>query len=198
MKKIVLATGNRDKLFEIKNIWRGIDKEISWLGDYPEVKPALETGRTLKENALLKASAVSSQLKETAVSDDTGLFVDYLNGDPGVFSSRFAGEEASYSDNVEKLLRELKGVSSEKRKARFICLVCLISPGKDPVFTEGVLEGVITSEPRGINGFGYDPVFEIESGRTLAEIDPAEKNAISHRYLAFKKMADIITSGKIL
>lgn len=196
MSRIVLATLNRDKLREIQGIWRDISNiELDWLGNYPDLKGAEETGKTLYENASIKAKYVSKALGCTAVADDTGFFVEYLNGAPGVYSSRYSGPGATYEDNVRKLLSELKGVPKEKRKAEFKCVVCLCRDGKDDIFTEGTIKGSVTDTERGRYGFGYDPVFEVGgTGRTFAQMPIEEKNSISHRYIAFKKMGEFLSS----
>lgn len=195
MNKIVLATNNPDKVKEIKNIWknlRGI--EIDWMGNYHHLGKIEETGKTLKENAALKAEYVSNELDCIAVADDTGLFVKYLKGSPGVYSSRFAGENATYEDNVNRLLEELKNVPEGEREAEFRCMVCFSRIKKENIFTEGIIEGYITGERRGVYGFGYDPIFEVEdTEKTYAQMSPEEKNSVSHRYLAFKKMGEIIS-----
>ena len=193
--KIVIATENKDKLREIKNILhsesvRGLD----WMGNYPDLVGVEETGKTLRENASLKANYISKKLGVWAVADDSGLFVEALNGAPGVYSSRFAGSSATYDDNISKLLKELGDVERFKRKAEFRCVVCLARNGLPDIFTEGVVEGYITTKRIGSNGFGYDPVFEVKGiGRTFAEMSQKEKNRISHRYQAFKKMGEIIS-----
>jgi XTP/dITP diphosphohydrolase len=196
LKKIVIATGNKDKLREIKNIWGNIKGvEIDWMGNYPDIKEIEETGNTLHENSSIKANYVLNKLNCPAVADDTGLFVKYLNGAPGVYSSRFAGENATYEDNVEKLLKELRGVSKEERSAEFHTVVCLSRPGKEDIYTEGIVEGYITEEKRGVDGFGYDPIFEVKgTGKTYAQMTLEEKNSLSHRYKAFDKMGEIIAS----
>ncbi len=194
MKEIILATFNQDKLREIKNIWKDIKEiKINWMGNYSILKEIEENGTTLWENSLIKAEYVSGALNRAAVADDTGLFVKYLNGAPGIYSSRFAGENSTYEENVEKLLNELKGVPKEERNAEFRSVVCFSGAGKENIFEEGVVEGYITEKRRGENGFGYDPVFEVKgTGKTYAEMTLGQKNSLSHRYIAFKKMGDII------
>jgi XTP/dITP diphosphohydrolase len=194
LRKIILATGNKDKLREIQNIWKDIKEiELDWMGNYPGVEEIEETGTTLEENAAIKAKYIAEKFNCVAVADDTGFFVDYLNGSPGVYSARYAGENATYVDNVDKILNELKDVPEEKRNASFRCVVCMTEPGKDEVFTEGIVEGVVAEECRGEDGFGYDPVFEVTgTGKTYAEMSLEEKNTLSHRYIAFKKMGEYI------
>ncbi|MFC2061505.1 RdgB/HAM1 family non-canonical purine NTP pyrophosphatase [Elusimicrobiota bacterium] len=196
--KIIIATNNPDKLREIKNIWKNFAEitDIDWLGNYSELGDIEETGSTLRANAAIKAEYVSGILDCPAVADDTGLFVDCLNGSPGVYSSRFAGENATYDDNVEKLLKSMENVPEDDRRAEFRCTVCLAEKGKKSIFTEGIVKGSITLERKGSMGFGYDPVFKTAgTGKTFAQMTLEEKNAISHRYLAFKKMGEIISRG---
>ncbi len=194
MKEIILATFNQDKLREIKNIWKDIKEiKINWMGNYSILKEIEENGTTLRKNSLIKAEYVSGTLNCAAVADDTGLFVKYINGAPGIYSSRFAGKNSTYEENVEKLLNELKGIPKEKRNAEFRSVVCFSETGKENIFEEGVVEGYITEKRRGENGFGYDPVFEVKgTGKTYAEMTLEEKNSLSHRYIAFKKMGDTI------
>lgn len=150
-----------------------------------------ETGDSLEENALLKARALVDATGRAAIGDDTGLFVDALEGHPGVRSARFAGEDASYHDNVVKLLDELNGVADERRTARFRTVIAVAYPDGGFLTVEGVLEGRITENPRGDRGFGYDPVFAPFNamGRTLAELTSTEKNEVSHRALALRALA---------
>jgi XTP/dITP diphosphohydrolase len=186
---VVLATFNRDKLGELADLLGVPDLVLRALCDFPGATPPQETGSTLEENALLKARAAHAFTGLPSLADDTGLEVDALDGRPGVLAARYAGPGASYADNLHKLLAELSGVEPGRRTARFrtVCAACL-SDGRERV-TEGVLAGRITLAPRGRLGFGYDPVFEVEgTGRTLAEMTAAEKNAISHRARAVRAM----------
>lgn len=161
--------------------------DIMTLDRFPEIPALVEDGQTLAENALKKARTVCDYTQLFCLADDTGLEVDYLGGAPGVYSSRFAGPDATYDDNVEKLLQRLEGVPREQRTARFRCVVALVSPTVEQV-VEGVCEGIIGEERRGQGGFGYDPVFFVpELGQTFAEMPLALKNEISHRGRALKK-----------
>jgi XTP/dITP diphosphohydrolase len=184
--KIILATRNLDKAREIRAIFKGFPIPIEGLDAYPSVQEVEETGKTLEENAILKAMAARDSTGRASLADDSGLFVEALNGEPGVFSARFAGEGATYSDNNARLLELLRGIPREERGASFVCVVALVlENGKCEIF-RGEITGYITTEPRGDRGFGYDPVFfHPPSGRTFAELSPEEKNLISHRYLAF-------------
>ncbi len=187
--RIVLATRNRDKVGEIRRLLDPSRFEVIPVHEVADVPEVEEDGRTLAENALKKARTAARVTGLPAMADDTGLEVDALGGRPGVFSSRFAGEGASYEDNVRKLLAELKGVPQERRTARFRCVVAIVDNSTE-VTVEGVCEGLITEKPRGSGGFGYDPVFLVpEKGRTFAEMTTEEKNRISHRGQAFRKAA---------
>jgi XTP/dITP diphosphohydrolase len=170
---------------EVEAVLASMDPPIVVIGGHtwPDVD---ETEDTLAGNALLKARAVVAATGHAAVADDTGLEVDALGGAPGVTTARYAGEDATYDDNVHKMLRELEGV--ESRSARFRTAVALVTPDGEELVVEGGLEGVITTGPRGTGGFGYDPIFEVD-GRTLAEIPADEKNAISHRAKALYALA---------
>ncbi|MCH8018311.1 XTP/dITP diphosphatase [candidate division KSB1 bacterium] len=190
--KIVLATGNQDKVKEIVEILKNLDIELLTLKDFPGVPEVVEDGKTLEENALKKARIISEFTKLPAVSDDTGLEVDALNGAPGVYSGRYSGENATYADNVKKLLGDLENVPPEKRQARFRCAVALYSENNTQI-VEGVCEGEITDQPQGNQGFGYDPVFFVpEYDCTFAEMDLNLKNKISHRAKAFLKLRNLL------
>lgn len=187
--KVVLATANVDKAAEIGAILAGTAVDlVPRPGHVCDVE---ETGATLEDNARLKAVALVEATGEAALADDTGLEVDALGGGPGVYSSRYAGEGATYDDNVRKLLQELEGVPLARRTARFRTVALLRRPDGSEVVAAGEVEGVIASEARGSAGFGYDPVFvPVEGdGRTFAEMSPEEKHAVSHRGRAFRALA---------
>jgi len=183
--KLVLATANPDKAAEIAAILDGFDL----VPRPPEVADVDETGATLLENARLKAVALVEVTGLAAVADDTGLEVDALDGAPGVYSSRFAGENGTYADNVAKLLGELDGATN--RSARFRTVAIAVFPDGREMQAEGVVDGVIATEASGTAGFGYDPVFVPTEGdgRTFAEMTAAEKHAVSHRGRAFRSLA---------
>ena len=189
--RLVVASKNRDKITEIEEVLgeTALAGEVVTGLDWPEVE---ETGDTLEENALLKARAVMEAVGLPAVADDTGLEVLALGGEPGVKTARFAGEDASYSDNVRLLLEKLDGV--EDRRARFRTAVALVMPDDCAVVVDGALDGVIADSARGSGGFGYDPVFEVD-GKTLSEMGIDEKNRISHRARALRALADALTRG---
>lgn len=175
-----MASKNVDKIAEVEAVLGSLDPPVTVIPGHvwDDVE---ETEDTLAGNALLKARAVVAATGHAAVADDTGLEVDALDGAPGVTTARYAGMEATYAQNVDKMLRDLTGI--EDRTARFRTAVALVTPTGEELVVEGVLEGVITTERRGDGGFGYDPIFEVD-GRTLAEIPTDEKNQISHRALA--------------
>ncbi len=180
--KLVLATRNSDKIREIREALAGLPFEVTSLEAFPRLGEIPEEGATLEENALTKAETVARETGLPALADDTGLEVEALGGRPGVRSSRYAGERATYEDNVRKLLDELSGVPPERRGALFRTVIALAFPEEASRVVEGKCKGTILSEPRGKSGFGYDPVFVPDGGsRSFAEISLAEKNAISHR-----------------
>lgn len=189
MKKIFLATHNRHKIFEIKSKL-GTGFTILTLDDYPNFPEVFEDGKTLTDNALIKARAAFAHTGLPSLADDTGLEVMALDGRPGVYSSRYAGENASYADNIAKLLQEMDGVPENRRTALFRT-VAAFTDGQREIIEEGILEGMITLEPAGSGGFGYDPVFYIpEKRRTLAQLSAFEKNEISHRARALQKIVE--------
>jgi len=185
---LVLATHNPDKQAEMNAVLSDLGLDVIGLDQYPEIDDIPEIGTTLLENALIKARAVHLKTGFPALADDTGLEVDALHGAPGVYSARFAGEDATYQDNVKKLLSVMAGVSRQNRTARFRTVVALIDSDTE-LWTEGIIEGLITRDQRGAGGFGYDPIFEAaDTGKTFSEMSAAQKNEISHRARALQKM----------
>ena len=192
--KIVLATHNHDKEIELKHSLRGLGVEICSLSEYPDIGEIEETGTTLLENSLLKAHTVYDRTGLPAIADDTGLEVDALDGAPGVYSARFAGADATYEDNLNKLLFSMEEVSEERRSARFRTVISFVD-GNQELWTEGHIDGKIIDFPRGNAGFGYDPVFYIpQLEKTFAELSTEEKNKISHRGLALQKLRKILVN----
>jgi XTP/dITP diphosphohydrolase len=189
--RLVLASANPDKAAEISAILTAAVPGLDLGPRPPELADVDETGTTLLENARLKAAAIADATGEAAVADDTGLLVDALDGAPGVYSARFAGEGATYADNVEKLLKELDGVAPDRRTARFETVALVRWPDGREVAATGAVDGLITTAARGDGGFGYDPVFVPREGdgRTFAELRPEEKHALSHRGRAFRALA---------
>jgi XTP/dITP diphosphohydrolase len=191
LKEIVLATRNRHKGEELAALLGDLGIRIRTLADFPNAPEVDEDGTTCEANAIKKAREIARATGVTAVADDTALDVDALGGRPGVFAARYAGEHATYDDNCRKLLQELAGVPRPKRTARFLTVAAIALPSGEVQVTRGILEGLITEEASGDRGFGYDPVFLVPAlGKTLAELMPEEKNRISHRAKAFRKMRE--------
>jgi XTP/dITP diphosphohydrolase len=192
--RVVLASANPDKAVEIAAI---LGDAVDLVPRPPDIPDVVEDGKTLEDNARLKAVAIVEATGEPALADDTGLEVDALAGAPGVRSARFAGEDADARDNVEHLLAALEGVAPRARTARFRTVALLLRPDGREMMAEGVVEGTIVTEPRGGAGFGYDPVFAPSEGggRTFAEMAADEKHAISHRGRAFRALADRFGAG---
>ncbi len=191
MKKLILATNNRHKIAEITAILDGLDLKIlsaPEFDDFPEIE---ETGDTLAENAMLKATAIWRNYSLPCLADDTGLEVDYLDGAPGIGSARFAGPGCSFDDNMRKLLGLLDGVPLENRKAVFRTVIAFVDNSGRGQTAEGTLQGYIGLEARGKFGFGYDPIFMV-GGKSLAELTPEEKNGISHRGVALRGIRAVI------
>ena len=190
MTAYVLATANAHKADEIRAVLEPAGLVL--VDRPPEVADVDETEATLEGNALLKAVALCESTGTAAIADDTGLFVDALDGRPGVYSARYAGEHATYEDNVTRLLDELADVPEGARGARFRTVVAVAYPNGDSFTVDGVLEGRISDQPRGVNGFGYDPVFVPDDAgpRTLAQMTAEEKNEVSHRARALRALVE--------
>ena len=193
--KIVIATHNKDKLKELKEGFSELNVELLDLSSFPEIGEIIEDGETLRENAYIKAKTVFDITGLPTIADDTGLEVDFLNGAPGVYSARFAGEDCSYADNVNKMINDLNGVPINQRGAVFKTSMVFIDKNME-LSTEGIVEGYIAEEPKGIGGFGYDPLFYVKSiGKTFAEMSIKEKNRISHRGKAIKNLSNLLKSN---
>jgi XTP/dITP diphosphohydrolase len=192
-RELVLATRNRHKGAELAALLADLPLRIRTMDEFPEVPDVVEDGDTCEANAIKKARAVSEATGLLAVADDTGLEVDALGGRPGVLAARYAGPQATYEDNWKKLLREMTGVSRDRRTAHFVTVAAVASPCESVEVTTGRLDGLITEEPAGARGFGYDPVFYVpELGKTLAELSGEEKNRISHRAKAFAQVRELL------
>ncbi len=192
---LVIATKNKNKLREFKEILSDLDIEIRSLDDFGPTPPAIEDGKTFDENAYKKAIHTAKVLGLPALADDSGLVVEALAGAPGVFSARYAGENVSDDDNCRKLLAELAGV--ENRRAYFQCVLSIAVPSGPALTYEGRCDGVIIDDKRGDNGFGYDPVFYFEElGKTFAELTMEEKNRVSHRGKALAEVRSELNSIK--
>jgi XTP/dITP diphosphohydrolase len=190
-RQVVVATANPDKAREIRAVLADAGLALELVDRPPEVPDVEETGATLEENARLKAEALRDATGLPAIADDTGLEVDALDGAPGVLSARYAGPGATYDDNVRKLLAELASPPDAARSARFRTVVVLAQAHGPEIAASGTVEGTITDEPRGAQGFGYDPVFApaAAGGETFAEMEPARKHALSHRGQALRTLA---------
>jgi len=189
-EKLFIATKNTGKIEEIIFCLKGLNIEVRSFLDYPEIPDIEETGRTFEENAWLKAKAVYDIVKIPVIADDSGLEVDYLKSVPGIYSSRYAGENATDDDNCDKLLSVLEGLTPIQKKARFVCVIIYYDGNIKKVF-KGVCIGQIINEKRGSCGFGYDPLFVPDGyNQTFAELEPEIKNIISHRGKALEKFTD--------
>ena len=190
---IILATNNKSKVKEISEMMSGSDITFVSLADAGINVEVEETGTTFEENALLKAREICKLSGKPTISDDSGLEIDALDGAPGIYSSRFMGEDTSYDIKNNALIEKLENVADPDRTARFRCCMALVLPDCREFVTEGAMEGIIAREPKGINGFGYDPILFIpEYNRTSAELSSEEKNNISHRGEALRKMIEVI------
>ncbi|MEH7083413.1 XTP/dITP diphosphatase [Neobacillus drentensis] len=195
MKEVIIATKNPGKAKEFEHIFSSRGITVRTLLDYPEIPEVEETGTTFEENATLKAEAVSEALGKMVIGDDSGLIVDALEGRPGIYSARYAGEPKNDQNNTDKVLSELADIPEEKRTARFYCALAVSVPGQETKTVSGTCEGRILEERRGTNGFGYDPVFYVpEKGLAMAELSSEEKNKISHRANALKKLDVVLDS----
>ena len=193
MLEVVLATRNRGKIREIEIFLKDENIRVLSLNDFPEATEVDEEGETFRDNALRKARYAARLTQKLAVADDSGLEVDALDGDPGVFSARFAGEKATDDEKNDKLLHALKEVAPEKRGASFRCVLALVEPSGEHTVIEEACRGVILSEKRGRRGFGYDPLFFYPPyDRTFAELTGAEKNRVSHRGKALRKLREVL------
>lgn len=190
MKKIIIATKNKGKAKDFEALFGPLGYEVLTLHDVAEEMDVEETGTTFEENALLKATALASHLQTIVIADDSGLEIDALDGRPGIYSARYAGEEKSDEANIDKVLEELRDVKESERTARFVCSIAVASPSREPFTVRGTCEGVIAHERKGSNGFGYDPIFFVPSqNKMMAELSAEEKGAISHRGNAIKQLA---------
>ncbi len=191
--KIIFATGNENKMREIREIYGDLGYEILSMKEAGIDTDIVEDGKTFEENALIKARAVAEAYNNEAVvlADDSGLEVDALGGEPGVYSARYMGEDTPYSVKNQNIIDRLDGVPKEKRTARFVCAIAAVFPDGHTALKRGTIEGYIGYEPAGANGFGYDPIFFVdEFGCTTAEMSPEQKNSISHRGNALRMMKE--------
>lgn len=193
MTKIIFATGNQDKMREIREIMADMDVEIQSMKEAGIQADIVEDGETFEDNARIKAQAIANDTDAIVLADDSGLEIDYLNKEPGVYSARYMGEDTSYTIKNQALLDRLQGVPKEKRTARFVCAIAAVLPDKEVLVTRQTMEGYIGNEPEGENGFGYDPIFYLdEFGCSSAALTREQKNAVSHRGKALRAMRDLL------
>ena len=191
-KRLIFATGNQGKVNEFRQML-GEDYEILSMKDLDVDVDIVEDGQTFEENAIIKAKTVCEATGQMVLADDSGFEVDALGGEPGIYSSRFMGEDTPYSIKNAELLRRCEGLPEEERGARFVCVIACAFPDGRVETVKGVIEGRLAHEPKGENGFGYDPIFYYpERGMTTGEMEPEEKNAISHRGQAVRKMVGLL------
>jgi len=191
VKKIIFATSNENKMKEIRQIMGDMQVEILSMKQAEISADIVEDGATFEENALIKARAIAEITNEIVLADDSGLEIDALGKEPGVYSARYMGEDTSYHIKNHNLIARLEGVEEEKRTARFVCAIAAVFPDGEVLTTVGTVEGRIAHEERGENGFGYDPIFYVpEFGCTTAELSDEEKNKISHRGNALRAMKE--------
>lgn len=196
---MIFATGNENKMVEIREILGDLPLEILSMKQAGIRADIEENGTSFEENALIKAREVCRLAGEMVLADDSGLEIDYLNGEPGIYSARYMGENTSYRVKNKNLMERLEGVPDEKRTARFVCAIAAVFPDGKELVVRGTVEGIIGYEERGENGFGYDPIFYLpKRGLTTAELPPEEKNSISHRGNALRKMKELLEKENLL
>ena len=197
-RTIIFATGNEGKMREIRQILENMDVEILSMKEAGIEADIIEDGASFTENAVIKAKAIAAKTSHIVLADDSGLEIDYLNKEPGIYSARYLGEDTSYDIKNADLLKRMEGVADEKRTARFVCAIAAVFPNGEVITTQGIIEGRIGYEPKGEHGFGYDPIFYLpEYGVTSAELTEEEKNTISHRGRALQAMRKELEKRKI-
>lgn len=193
MKQIIFATGNEGKMKEIRMILEELKCPVLSMREAGIEAEIVEDGQTFEENAVIKARAIAQQTDSVVLADDSGLVIDYLNGEPGIYSARYLGEDTSYRIKNQNLIDRLEGVPDEKRGARFVCAIAAVLPGGEILTERGIMEGRIGYEEKGGNGFGYDPIFYVpEYDCSAAELTPEQKNQISHRGKALQKIKEAL------
>lgn len=193
MKQIIFATGNEGKMKEIRMILEELSCPVLSMREAGIEADIVEDGCSFEENAIIKARAIAQQTDSVVLADDSGLVIDYLNGEPGIYSARYMGEDTSYHIKNRNLIDRLEGVPDEKRGARFVCAIAAVLPGGEVLTERGIMEGRIGYEEKGGNGFGYDPIFYVpEYNCSAAELTPEQKNEISHRGKALQKIKEAL------
>lgn len=196
--RIIFATGNEGKMREIRDILAGMEADIVSMKEAGLSTDVEETGTTFEENAVIKAKAIAELTDDIVLADDSGLEVDYLNKEPGIYSARYLGEDTSYDIKNKAILDRLEGVPKEKRSARFVCAIAAVLPNKEVLVVRETIEGYIGFEIAGCHGFGYDPIFYVdEFGCSTAELTEEEKNVISHRGKALRVMREKLVAHGI-
>lgn len=199
MSRIIFATGNAGKMKEIRMIMADTGMEVLSMKEAGICIDIEENGCTYEENALIKARAIAAMTDSIVLADDSGLEIDYLNGEPGVYSARYLGEETPYRIKNANLIDRLKGVSDERRTARFVCAIAAVLPNGREIAVRAAIEGRIGYEEKGTNGFGYDPIFYVpEMGKTTAELTEEEKNKVSHRGKALRLMKEELKKNEVI
>lgn len=191
-KRLIIASNNAGKIREFKELLSPYGFEVISMRDAGFNGDIVEDGETFEENAHIKARTVFEATGEPTIADDSGLEIDFLDGAPGVYSARYAGENATDEERCAKVLNEMHGVARELRDARFVCTLYFIYAEDDEYSVRGEVNGYIGYEPQGKNGFGYDPIFMLNDDESMADLDEAEKNRISHRAMAFRKLSEIL------
>lgn len=192
-RKVIFATSNEGKMKEVRAILEDLGMEVLSMKEAGIHADVVEDGKTFEENAVIKATEIQKVCGEIVLADDSGLEVDYLNKEPGIYSARYMGEDTSYRIKNQSLIDRLEGVEDEKRTARFVCAIAAAFPDGSVEVTRGTIEGCIGYKESGENGFGYDPIFYVpEYGCTTAELSPEQKNEVSHRGKALRLMKEVI------
>lgn len=189
MTEIIFATGNAGKAREVAMMFADMNVCVKTLKEAGIEAEIIEDGKTFAENARIKAETIAKYTDKIVLADDSGLIIDYLNGEPGIYSARYMGEDTSYDIKNSRILERMAGVPESERTARFVCAMAAVMPDGEVIETEGIMEGIIGCEIAGSNGFGYDPVFYLpQFGKSSAEITPEQKNKVSHRGKALRMM----------
>ena len=193
MTEIIFATENAGKVREVEAMFEGLGVSVKTMKEAGIRADIIEDGSTFMENAVKKAKTIAAYTKAIVLADDSGLVIDHLNGEPGIYSARYLGEDTPYEIKNAELLSRMEGVEEDKRSARFVCAMAAVLPDGEVLQTEGVMEGIIGYEAAGENGFGYDPIFYLpEFSMSSAQISPEQKNAVSHRGKALRKMQKLL------